>query len=208
VDSCLRRNDNLLKVKVPFMKRLSLLSVLILSVFLLNGCLNNAANKKVEVIVDGNGQFPASLAGTWQTENGSWQIILEPDGKISSAVVSLGRVTLVPGKTTTVPMEMDGNGIFKPGQWTVRYSQQERELIIEIVIDSFRIELGENIIKGNTRDFFIGNVSKDGSLWWAQRFSYPQYTVDTEKFQNYLLPVDPNENPKESLLFQKVPEQQ
>ena len=187
------------------MKRLSLLLV---CVFLLNGCLNTAVNKNVEVIVDGNGQFPAFLAGKWKTDNGGWEIVLEPDGKISSATVSLGRVTLVPGKVTTVPMELDGKGIFKPGIWTVQYFQDQRELTIEIAIESFRIELGENIIKGNTRDFFIGNVSKDGTLWWAQRFSYPEYTVDTEKFRNYLLPVDPNENPKENLLFQKVPEQQ
>jgi len=206
VDSCLRRNDNLLNVKVPVMKRLSLLLVCIFSFLLLNGCLNTAANKNVEVKVDGNGQFPASLAGRWETENGGWQIVLEPDGKISSAVVSLGRVTLVPGKVTTIPMEMGGKGFFKPGLWTVQYSRQQRELIIEIAIDSFRIELGENIVKGKTRDFFIGNVSKDGTLWWAQRFSYPEYTVDTDKFRNYLLPVDPNENPKESLLFQKAPE--
>ena len=76
---------------------------------------------------------------------------------------------------------------------------------MEIEIENFRVELGENIIKGRTRDIFVGEVSKDGTYWWADQFSYPEYTVDTAKFPNYTLPVDPNENPKESLLFQKVP---
>ncbi len=186
------------------MKQLSLILAYSFSVFLLNGCQNNAVNNNVEVIVDGDGQFPAFLVGRWKADHGGWEIIFEPDGKISSAVVSLGRVTLVPGTVTTAPMELGGKGIFKPGLWTVQYLQDQRELIVEIVIDSFHIELGENIIKGNTRDFFIGNVSKDGTLWWADRLSYPEYTVDTKKFQNYNLPVDPNENPKESLLFNKI----
>ena len=186
------------------MKRLLLISAYSTLVLLFNGCQNNTAYKNVEVIVDGDGQFPAYLVGKWKADHGGWEIIFEPDGKISSAVVSLGRVTLVPGKATTAPMELGGKGKFKPGLWTVQYLKDQRELIVEIAIDSFHIELGEDTIKGNTRDFFVGNVSKDGTLWWADRLSYPEYIVDTKKFQNYNLPIDPNENPKESLLFHKV----
>ena len=189
------------------MRLLSLLLVLCLSMPLLNGCQNNAViDNGVEVIVDGDGQFPASLVGTWKANQGGWEIVFEQDGKISSAVVSLGRATLSPSRVTTVPMELGGKGIFRPGLWTVQYLHDQRQLIVEIVIDSFRTELGENIIKGSTRDFFVGSVSKDGTLWSAQRFSYPEYTVDTDKFHDYKLPVDPNENPKESLLFQKLPQ--
>ena len=189
------------------MPRRLLVLALCLSAFLISGCPNNAAIKNgVDVIVDGDGQFPASLVGTWKANQGGWEIIFESDGKISSAVVSLGRTKMTPGRLTTVPMELGGKGTFKPGLWSVQYLQQQRQLIVEIEIESFRVELGENIIKGRTRDFFIGEVSKDGTYWWADRFSYPEYTVDTAKFPNYKLPADPNENPKESLLFQKIPQ--
>jgi len=191
------------------MRQLSLLLVWFLSVSLSGGCQKKAANSNgVEVLVDGDGQFPAFLVGTWKADQGGWEIVLGPDGKISSAVVSLGRVKMVPGKVTTIPMELGGKGVFQPGLWTVQYLQEQRELIVEIAIESFRVDLGENIVQGRTRDFFVGEVSKDGTLWWAQRFSYPEYTIDTAKFPNYKLPVDPNENPKESLLFQKLPQKQ
>jgi hypothetical protein len=190
------------------MKRLSLLLICCVFVSLLNGCRNNIYKNGVEVTVEGNGQFPASLVGRWIADTGGWEIVFDPEGKITSAIVSIGRVKLVPGRTTTVPMEMGGKGIFTPGLWTVHFLPDQRQLIVEITIESFRIELAENIIKGRTRDFFIGRVTKDGTQWWTQRYSYPEYIVDTDKFPNYKLPVDPNENPRENILFQKVPEQQ
>jgi hypothetical protein len=77
---------------------------------------------------------------------------------------------------------------------------------VEITIESFRVEMGENAVKGKTRDFFIGQVNRDGTQWWTERFSYPEYIVDTAKFPNYKLPTDPNENPRENILFQKLPQ--
>lgn len=182
------------------MKRL--LPVLIFSVFLPLGCRTNPG---VEVMVEGDGKFPPLLAGTWKADIGGWEIILEPDGKISSATVSIGRVKIKPGRPTTIPMVMGGKGIFEPGLWTVQYIPDQRQLIVEIAIDSFRVELNKNIVKGRTRDFFIGNVSEDGTTWWTQRFSYPEYIVDTQKYPDHVLPVDPNENPKENVLFTKTP---
>jgi len=87
----------------------------------------------------------------------------------------------------------------------VQYSQQQRELIVEIAIDHFSVELGDNVLKGRTRDFFIGSISGDGQSWWADRFTFPEYIADTKKYHNYKLPFDPNDNPYEGLLFQKVP---
>jgi hypothetical protein len=194
-------------MKVKFMTRWFPVWVFCLLVFLISGCRNDAVIENgVEVTVDGDGQFPAFLVGTWKADQGDWEIVFAPNGKITSAVISLGRVKLTPGRVTTVPMELGGKGTFTPGPWSVQYLQMQRQLIVEIAVEKFRVELGKNIIKGRTRDFFIGEVSKDGRYWWAQRFSYPEYTVDTAKFPNYKLPVDPNENPKESLLFEKVPQ--
>jgi len=59
-------------------------------------------------------------------------------------------------------------------------------------------------VQGRTRDFFVGLVSSDGQLWWTDRFSFPEYIVDTKKYPNYKLPFNPDDNPWESLIFQKV----
>ena len=190
------------------MKRLLLLLACFLLVPLLNGCRNNIKNTGVEVTIEGDGQFPASLVGTWKADRGGWEFVFDHQGRISSAVVSIGRVRLIPGRTTTVPMEMGGKGTFTPGLWTVQFLPDQRQLIVEITIESFSVELGENAVKGKTRDFFVGRVTTDGTQWWTERFSYPEYIVDTDKFPNYKLPTDPNENPRENILFQKIPQQQ
>jgi hypothetical protein len=186
------------------MKRFALVIVYILLAAALGGC-RSSAGSGVEVIVDGDKKFPDFLAGTWKAEEGGWEFVFEPDGKISSAIVSIGRAKLQPGRTTTVPMQMGGKGVYKPGPWSVQYSHQQRELIVEIVIDRFRVELGDDVIKGRTRDFFVGSVSADGKSWWADRLSFPEYIVNTGKYHNYKLPFDPTDNPRESILFQKIP---
>jgi len=188
------------------MKRFILLLVYIILIVATNGCRSSAGNG-IEVIIDGgNGQFPDFLVGTWKAEEGGWGFVFEPDGQISSATVSIGRVKLQPGRKIAVPMQMGGKGVYKPGQWSVQYSYQQRELIVEITIDHFRVELGDDVIEGSTRDFFVGPVSTDGKSWWADRLSFPEYVVNTDKFHNYKLPFDPTDNPRESILFQKVTE--
>jgi hypothetical protein len=169
---------------------------------LLIGC--SSHKNTVEVIIDGDGRFPKKLAGLWRSDNNIWDIYLEPDGKLSWAVISLGAVKIEAGKTRTVPMLQGGKGVFVPGQWSVIYLQKQRELSVEIAIDYFRTELGNDVIQGKTRDIFTGSVSQDGTLWQTQRFSYPEYIVDTNSYHNFKLPVDPNDNPKETLLFRKI----
>ncbi len=144
------------------------------------------------------------LVGRWKADKGRWEIVFEPDGTISSAVVSLGRTKMRPGEVTATQMKMGGKGLFEPGQWTVQYSQEKRELIVEIAIEHFRVKLGDSAVQGRTRDFFVGLVSSDGQLWWTDRFSFPEYIVDTKKYPNYKLPFNPDDNPWESLIFQKV----
>jgi len=188
------------------MKRLLALLIFVLSVFLLSSCKSSNVKKSgVEVIIDGDGQFPAFLIGRWKADKGGWEIVFEPDGTISSAVVSLGRVRMTPGQVTTTKMKLGGKGIFEPGQWTVQYSQAKRELIVEIEIEHFIVDLGDNVLQGRTQDILIGLVSSDGQLWWPERFTFPEYIADTEKYPNYKLPFDPNDNPRESLIFRKVP---
>ena len=107
-----------------------------LSISLLGGCSSQVQEESaVEVSIDGDGDFPDFLVGRWKADRGGWEIIFEPDGSISSAVVSIGRITMKPGQITTVPMKLGGKGTFEPGRWSVQYSQDRRELIVEIVIE-------------------------------------------------------------------------
>ena len=191
------------------MKRSFLLLLCFLFVCLPGGCHNHVSKESaVEVIIDGDGQFPDVLVGRWKADRGGWEFVFEPDGTISSAVVSIGRATLKPGQTTAVPMKLGGKSVYEAGRWTVQYSHAQRELIVEIVIDNFYVELGENVLRGKTRDFFVGSVSGDGQVWPVERISFPEYIADTKKNPNYRLPLDSNENARESLLFQKVLEKQ
>jgi len=189
------------------MNRLLILLVYGFVLLLPIGCRSPSENSSsVKVIIDGGGQFPKSLVGRWKADEGGWEFVLEQDGTISSAVISLGRVRLRPGQTTIVPMKLGGEGVFKPGPWTVQYSYETRELVVEITIEEFRVELGEDTLQGKSRDFFIGQISEDNQFWLVDRFSFPEYSVDTNEYRNYTLPIDPNQTPPESLVFQRVAE--
>ena len=50
------------------------------------------SGENMQVAVEGGGQFPAALAGRWQADQDGWQLIIDPNGRISSAVISFGRV--------------------------------------------------------------------------------------------------------------------
>ena len=189
------------------MKRLVVLLFCTVFAGLLCGCRNPIHNAKpMDVVIEGGDSFPDFLVGTWKAETGGWEFVFEPDGTISSAVISLGRVRLKPGQTTTVAMQMGGKGIFKPGPWAVQYSHDQRQLIVDIKIEDFRVQLGEGVVKGKTQDIFVGAISGDGRLWWAERFSYPEYIADTKEHPNYKLKVERSDVPREGLLFQKVQE--
>ncbi len=188
------------------MKTKAVLLLCALSAGAFPGCRQPSETRPpVEVVVDGGGQFPDYLAGVWRADSGGWEIVLEPDGRISSAVVSLGRVRMKPGQVTKVPMKMGGRGVFEAGPWAVHYSHQRRQLTVEIAIARFRAELGGSVLKGRRLDLFTGTISPDGQSWWVSWFSFPEYVADTKKYRDHELTVDPNETPPEELLFHKVP---
>jgi len=159
----------------------------------------------VKVIIEEGGPFPQSLAGTWKAQGSSgWEFVFEPDGTISSLVYNFGLVRLKSGQVTEVPMKQKGKGVFKPGLWTVQYSHRTNELSVEIVLDHFRAQRGDDVVEGSSTDLLIGPITIDSQQWEPQWFSFPKYTVTTDGYNNYELPVDYNDNPRATLIFEKI----
>lgn len=167
------------------------------------GCQPGPMSKTgVEVNIGGDGVFPQELVGLWKAS--SWEIVFEADGSISSAVIPQARTRMVPKEPTIVPMRLGGKGVYEPGLWSVDYMPQSRELTVEIVVKRFKLELGDNVLKGKLRYLLSGQVSEDYKVWYCTTVSFPKYfayTTSTPGPQE--LPVDPNHTVKE-VLFEKV----
>ena len=190
------------------MKRLLLLLVCCLFVPLFNGCQNSGANKSgVQVIIEDDGQFPEFLAGRWRANTDGWEIVFEPDGTISSAVITLGRVRIKPGQVTTIPMKMGGKGVFEPGEWMVYYVPSDQELTVKISLKNCYIELGKGVLEGKSTDIFVGKVSENDRFWEAEWASFPDYTAHTDVYPNFHLTEDPNTGNFKTLVFEKVEEE-
>ncbi len=160
----------------------------------------------VEVIIEGGGEFPEFLVGGWKADKHGWQFVFEPDGAISSAVISLGRIRMKPGEVTTVPMKMGGKGVFEPGEWMVHYAPAGRELTVKISLKNFYVELGKGVVEGKSTDIFVGPISQDGQGWLADWTSFPVYTAHTPEYPNFPMYEDPNQGLTYSLIFEKVQE--
>lgn len=184
------------------MKKLVLLAGFAAVLSGLGGCQN--ANKAVEVIIEDGGEFPQFLVGRWKADKQGWEFVFEPDGKISSAVIALGRIRMKPGQVTTVPMRGGGKGIFEPGQWLVHYVPASRELMVEISLKNFYAELGGGVLEGKSTDVFIGTISEDGKSWHVDWIGFPDYTAHSAEKPNFKMTVDPNYGRSDSLVFEKV----
>ena len=184
------------------MKRLLVLLGCAVLLSALAGCQN--PNRAVEVIIEGGGEFPEFLVGTWKADKDGWEFVFEPDGTISSAVISLGRIRVKPGQKTTLPMKKGGKGIFEPGQWLVHYAPAERELMVKISLENFYVQLGGGVLEGKSTDVFIGTISEDGNFWQADWTSFADYTAHTAKYPDFKMTEDPNYGHSQALTFEKV----
>ena len=182
-----------------------ILTVLVMSMLIFTGCQNtDVRNRGVDVIIDGKGGFPSSMAGVWKSEKYGWEIAFEPDGRISYAVIAIGRIRVEPGHDSIIPLKEDGRGVVSPGPWTVQVSSESRELFVEIVIKNYYLQKGDEIVEGNTKDIFIGSFSEDGRVWEAEWFSFPTYIVTTSTKDKFELPVDEVDYTKGLIIFTKV----
>jgi len=175
------------------------------------GCQEVSQTKSgVEVVTEDNGEFPEFLAGTWKCDGQVIEVVFEPNGIISSAVMPLGEERMKPDEMVefnNVDVNNVGaKGFFKAGRrWAVHYAPASRELEVELSLEQYRVEMaGGEIIEGKSRDVFAGKVSDDGNTWQADWFAFPEYYVITDTNKNSKLPVDINDNPVATLIFRKV----
>ncbi len=186
------------------MKRLRVLLVCSLIILSLAGCKSASRDESgVEVVVEGGDAFPAFLVGTWRANDESgWEFTFEPDGKVSSAIINLGMVKIIPGKVTRFPTRGGGKGVFKPDLWTVWYSPEKRELGVVAVIKDFYEDLGKNAIKGNVTDMLVGPISEDGKIWEADWSSMGTYIALIPEPKEIVTDKEPQF--RKSLVFEKV----
>jgi hypothetical protein len=169
---------------------------------LLGGCQEISRNKsRVDVIIEGGGEFPPLLAGRWKDAEKGWEFVFEPDGTISSAVIDSGFMSVVPAKRIAQKPMIVGKSVYKLGQWTVQYSPKTRELGVEVVVDFFHVDIGKTWLEGHSTDWFVGIVSEDYQTWRPDWISFPKYIAFTPEPGE--LPVDPNDTLTE-LVFRKV----
>lgn len=180
--------------------------ILSLWAMLLGGCsrpLHRQADD-VQVIVEGGGKFPSSLAGRWKAQQHGWEFELEPDGRISDAVISFGRARVIPGKTTTIPTRSGDQAVFTPGLWTVFYAPSTRELTVKISMDHVRVEMAGNIVEGTSTDTFVGPIASTGRTWQAQWTTFTQYVAHTPDNASFNLSTDPTYGETKPLIFDKA----
>jgi len=177
-----------------------------LGVILIGGCNRPLADQAdtVSVAVEGGGEFPRFLAGRWQAQQHGWEFQIEPDGRISSAIISLGRVRVVPGQTTTRPTRSGNQAVFTPGRWLVHYAPSTGELTVRITMDHVRIEMAGNIVEGSSTDTFVGPVAPTGRTWQTQWTTFTRYTGRSPEKAAFDLSTDPTYGETKLLTFEKA----
>ncbi len=172
----------------------------------LGGCASGSpgSDKNMQVVVTGGGPFPAALAGRWQADQDGWEFVIEPNGRIGSAVISFGRVEVKPGRVTTAPALAGGSAIFEPGPWVVHYIPETGALTIEIAMRRVHVETGGNIIDGRSADTFIGKVVVDEGLWPVQWTTFSHYTTSTTDKPSQQVSTDPDKGETKPLVFRRL----
>lgn len=170
------------------MRRLVVLAVFGVILLAAAGCVSNV----------GEAVIPSHAAGTWQGQGSAWRIVINPDGTVASAIIPMGEVEVKPNETTKVLMKDNSYSSYKAGDCFAEYYPEEGELYVSVEMEEIHIVFLDNVIDGNSLDYFVGPVSEDGKEWeaeWVNIFDYgPRF------------PQDPNDIAPVPLLFEKVEE--
>jgi len=156
----------------------------------------------VEVIIEGGGEFPEFLVGRWKANEHGWKFVFQPDGTISSAVHTLGKVKLRPGQKTIRRMKKGGEAIYEPGEWMVHYNPANRELTVAISLSNFYTELGDDVLEGKSDDLFVGKINEEGNIWETNWTSFYDYTAHTLEYPQ--VRMHPEHGESRTLVFEKV----
>ena len=89
-----------------------------------------------------------------------------------------------------------GEAVYIPGDWSVIYLPNDRELVVKIVMNYISVNMGINTLRGKAEYVLTGPVSEDGRIWWTTVHSFPDFEI---------LPTDPNDLPYTSeVIFEKI----
>ena len=192
--------------KVWCMKHVCAFLICGLAVCLMGGCRRPATGStgNVKVTVEGQQRFPASLSGRWKADRHGWELVLETNGRIASAVIPFGRVQVVPGRTTTTPTRSGDQAIFTPGPWAVHYDPTTRELTVKIVMEHVRVPMADNVVEGSSTDILAGLISPEEDTWQAQWTTYTRYIAATGEGKPVDLSTDSTYGETQPLTFTRV----
>jgi len=175
------------------MKQLLVLVAVVLSLFSLSACRNESMTAKPSS--KAKSSFPPFLAGTWLTsspETPGWQIVLTPEGTVSSAIIPMMGTIISPNQTTKIEMKDGSFSTFKAGDCPVDYDPITLELSVVIYVERIHIKFMDIVTDGYSKDVFAGKVSEDGKTWlpdWIGLFDYgPGLQQDPNDAYNGVLP--------------------
>ncbi len=87
-----------------------------------------------------------------------------------------------------------GESRYTPGDWSIIYFPQSRELAVEIEMKDIYVETAGAIVHGKTTNYFVGPISQDGTKWEATQFSYIDFegfpTLPEQEYQIVFTKVD------------------
>lgn len=176
-------------------KKILVLVVLCAAVFSgLWGCQN--ANRGNEAIIEGGGEFPEFLVGTWQPDKSRWTFTFEPDGRISKIRHFVGMEFDVAEGGLVEQWGDSIEVIYALKTCEARYNPKTRELSVTVVVDPFIMNFIDDSIKGSFYDCLTGRVSQDGTTWNVTWTSAG--TVSGGRS------IDPNKVKPKQLTFTKV----
>lgn len=128
-----------------------------------------------EVIVEGGGAFPDFLVGKWKGNKGKWGMVFESDGSLSKVRIALGSTMLLPGQKNVLHTKGGGEAVYIPGNWTVAYIPETHELVVRIIINYIRVEMGTSTLIGKHEYTLEGIVNEQEDLWEAAVSAYPEF---------------------------------
>ena len=107
-------------------------------------------------IIDGD-QFPEYLVGTWRQKHDriTREFVFTPDGRLESVVLAMGSTRMYPNHTTEKPLIDGGRAFFTPGKWDATLSLKDRELGVEINVESFSMQVRDQTLEGKMKEYFI-----------------------------------------------------